>query len=65
MSAEELAIHEVDIGFDTAEAAVQGVQQRAFVLIVIVGVAMNQRHRFGSKAPRRQREQRESEKQRA
>jgi hypothetical protein len=65
MSDEELAIHEVDIGFDTAEAAVQGVQQRAFVFVVIVGVAMNQWHWFGSKAPRRQREQRESEKQRA
>ena len=38
MRDEELAIDEMDIGFDAAKPAVQRVEQGAFVLIVIMGM---------------------------
>ena len=50
MRDQQPAIDEMDIGFDAAEAVVQRVQQRACVLIVIMGMGMNQRHGLGSKA---------------
>ena len=42
VSDEELTIHEVDVGFDTAKAVVQRIEQWAFVFIIIVGVAMDE-----------------------
>jgi hypothetical protein len=51
-----LAIDKMDIGFHAAEAVVQRIQQGAFVLIVVMGMGMNERHRFRSKACQRKRE---------
>ena len=50
MRDKEPAIDEEYIGFDAAEAAVQGVQQRALVLVVVMGMGVDQRHRFRSEA---------------
>ena len=50
MGDEQAAINEMNIGLDAAKAVVQGVEQRAFVLIVIMGMGVNQRRRFGSPA---------------
>lgn len=38
MGDEELALAEVDIGFDAGEAMVEGVLEGAFVVVVVVGV---------------------------
>jgi hypothetical protein len=60
MRNQEPAIDKVDIGFDAAETAVQRVQQRALVLIIIMSMGVNQRHGLGSKAQRRQRKEGEA-----
>jgi hypothetical protein len=50
MRDQKLAIDEVDIRFDAAKAAVQRVHQRALVLIIIMGMAVNEWHGLGSHA---------------
>ena len=50
MRDQKLTTDKVDIGFHATEAVVQRVQQRAFVLIVVMGMGMNERHGFRSKA---------------
>jgi hypothetical protein len=50
MGDQELAIDEIDVSFHAAEAMVQRVQQRAFVLVVIMGMGMNQWYWFRAEA---------------
>jgi hypothetical protein len=38
MGHKDLAIHKINISLHTAEAVFQGVEQRAFVLIVVMGM---------------------------
>jgi hypothetical protein len=50
MGHKELAIHKINIRLHAAEAVVQGVEQRAFVLIVVMGMDVDQRHGFRARA---------------
>jgi hypothetical protein len=45
MRHEKLAIHEIDVRLDAAETVVERVEQRAFVLVVVMGVSVNERSR--------------------
>jgi len=40
---EEVAIYEVDIGFHAAESVVKRIEQRAFMLVIVVGVRVYER----------------------
>src|SRR5205085_11077907 len=44
---EKLAVDQVNISFDAAEAVVECVQERTFVFVVIVCVHTRQRHGLG------------------
>ena len=55
-----MAINEMDIGFDAAKAAIQGVEQGTFVLVIIMGMGVNQRHGFNPSSYRACREKRQA-----
>src|ERR1043165_7514844 len=50
MSNQQLAIDQVDVGFDAAKARGQGVEQGMGVLIVVVRVNSSERLRLGAQA---------------
>lgn len=43
MGYEECALNEVDIGFDAAEAVVEGIEERAVVFVVVMSVGLGER----------------------
>ena len=43
MGDEKFAVDEIDVGFDRVEPLVQRVEQRSFVLVVVVGVSVFER----------------------
>ena len=57
MGHQELAIDQINIGLHAAEAVIQGIEQRALVFIVVMGMGVDERHRFRAGAQRRQQEQ--------
>jgi hypothetical protein len=44
---EEVALDEVDVGFDAAKSLVEGVEERAGMFVIVVGVGAGERARAG------------------
>jgi len=50
---EEFSVHQVHIGLDAAKALIQGIEQRAFMLVIVVRMGAGQGHRAGVEHRRR------------
>jgi hypothetical protein len=44
-----VALDEVDVGFDAAEALLEGIDERTRVFVIIMGVGARERARAGSR----------------
>jgi len=46
MGDQELAVHEVDVSFHTAEAVIESIEERVGMLVIVVGMNIGERLRL-------------------